>query len=101
NDANASCKDSSGTAVTCDISTCKTCTHFADAGKTAYTGPYKVTATANSYCQNSSFSSVACTTANAEGYVQVTTSISYPLMIAWPGLPNPLNIGGSATIRTQ
>src|SRR5438876_10182470 len=42
NDANASCTDSSGTAVTCDISTCKTCAHFADAGKTAYTGPYKV-----------------------------------------------------------
>jgi Flp pilus assembly protein TadG len=59
------------------------------------------TASATSYCQDSSGNAVACTAAGARGYVKVTTAITYNLMVPWPGLPNPLNIGGIAIMRCQ
>jgi len=59
------------------------------------------TATADSYCQDSSGAAALCTAAGARGYVRVKTAITYNLMIPWPGLPNPLNIGGIAVMRCQ
>ena len=58
-------------------------------------------ATATSYCQDSSGNSVACTVAGAQAFVKVSTSISYSLIMPWPGLPNPLTIGGLAIMRSQ
>src|SRR3989442_15765716 len=57
--------------------------------------------TATSYCQDSNGSSVACTAAGAQGFVKLTTSITYNFMLPWPGLPNPLHIGGLAIMRCQ
>src|SRR5947207_5888684 len=59
NDANASCVDSKGTAVTCDPS---------QSGQQAYIGSFKFSATASSYCKDSSGNTVACSAANARGY---------------------------------
>jgi Flp pilus assembly protein TadG len=92
NDVNASCTDSNGTSVSCNPS---------QSGQQAYIGPYKVSATASSYCKDSSGSTVACASSNARGYVKVVTSIPYSLIMPLPGLPNPLPIGGSAIMRTQ
>jgi Flp pilus assembly protein TadG len=58
-------------------------------------------ANATSFCQDSSGNSVACSSSGAKGYVKVTTSVTYNLLIPWPGLPNPLNIGGLAIMRSQ
>ena len=92
NDANASCTDSNGTSVTCNPS---------QSGQQAYIGPYKLSATASSFCKDSSGNAVACASSNARGYVKVVTSITYNLIIPWPGLPSPLAIGGLAIMRTQ
>ena len=59
------------------------------------------TATATSYCQDSGGNTALCTAASIKGYVQVKTAITYNLMIPWPGLPNPLNIGGIAILRCK
>jgi|KBSSwiStaDraftv2_1062776.scaffolds.fasta_scaffold696952_2 Flp pilus assembly protein TadG len=54
------------------------------------------------YCQNSGGGYVTCsTTPNAEEYVQVNATISYNLVIPWPGLTNPLSITGSSVMRVQ
>ncbi len=92
NDANATCTNSSGTSVACDPS---------QSGQQAYIGPYKLSATASSFCKDSSGNTVACIASNARGYVKVVTSITYNLIVPWPGLPNPLAIGGLATMRTK
>jgi len=92
NDANATCTNSSGTSVTCDPS---------QSGQQAYIGPYKLSATASSFCKDSSGNAVACASSSARGYVKVVTSITYNLIVPWPGLPNPLAIGGLATMRTK
>src|SRR6266478_3758803 len=92
NDANAACTNSSGTSVTCNP---------AQSGQQAYTGSLKFSATASSFCKDSSGNAVACTAVNARGYVKVVTSIPFNLLIPWPGLPNPLGIGGLAIMRTQ
>src|SRR2546427_138786 len=92
NDANATCTDSSGKSVTCDPS---------QSGQQAYIGPYKLTVTASSFCKDSSGNSVACSSSSARGYVKVVTSAPYDLIVPWPGLPNPLGIGGLAVMRTQ
>ena len=91
-DANASCTSSSGTSVACNP---------AQSGQQAYIGPYKFSATASSYCKDLSGNTVACTSSNARGYVKVVASIPYNLIIPWPGLPNPLAIGGLAVMRTK
>lgn len=64
-------------------------------------GIQNFTATATSYCQDAAGNAAACTAAGARGYVKVTTAITYNLMVPWPGLPNPLNIGGLAIMRCQ
>ena len=92
NDANATCTNSSGTSVTCNP---------AQSGQQAYIGPYRLTVTASSFCKDPSGNAVACTAANARGYVKVVTSTPYNLIVPWPGLPNPLAIGGLATMRTK
>lgn len=92
NDANAGCT-SAGKNVTCDPSA---------SGQTAYVGGSNVfSATASSYCKDTSGNIIACSSANVRGYVKVVTSISYNLLLPWPGLPNPLSIGGEAIMRTQ
>lgn len=58
-------------------------------------------ATATSYCQDSSGAAVACTASGAEGYVKVATTITYNLILAWPGVPNPLPVGAAAIMRCQ
>ena len=58
-------------------------------------------ATATSYCQDSSGTAVACTAAGAEGYVKVATTITYNLILAWPGVPNPLPVAAKAIMRCQ
>jgi Flp pilus assembly protein TadG len=58
-------------------------------------------ATATSYCQDSNGTAVACTAAGAEGYVKVATSITYDLILSWPGIPNPLPVGAKAIMRRQ
>jgi Flp pilus assembly protein TadG len=58
-------------------------------------------ATATSYCQDSSGAAVACTASGAEGYVKVATSITYNLMVSWPWIPNPLPVGAKAIMRCQ
>ena len=58
-------------------------------------------ATASSYCQDSSGNAAACAASGARGYVKVKTAITYNLMIPWPGVPNPLNVGGIAILRCQ
>ena len=93
NDANASCTDSNGTSVTCNPS---------QSGQQAYVGPYKLSATASSFCKDSSGNTVvACTASGARGWVKVVTSISYNLIVPWPGLPSSLGIGGLAVMRTK
>lgn len=58
-------------------------------------------AVATSFCQVAG-TTVDCTSnPNSEGYVKVTTSITYPLIITWPGVANPLQIKGLAVLRTQ
>ena len=58
-------------------------------------------ATASSYCRDSGGNSVACSESGAKGYVKVQTAITYNLLMPWPGLPNPLSIGGLAIMRSQ
>ena len=95
NDVNASCKDSGGTSATCNPSL------SGQQAQQAYIGSYKLSATATSYCKDSSGNTVACSASTARGYVKVVTSITYNLMLPWPGLPSPLAIGGLAIMRTQ
>ena len=64
-------------------------------------GISNLTAVATSYCQDSGGATALCTAAGIKGYVQVKTAITYNLMIPWPGLPNPLNIGGIAIMRCK
>ena len=71
------------------------------AAQTDAQGIPNFSATASSYCQSSSGTSVACTASGAEGYVKVTTAITYNLLVSWPWLPNPLNVGGQAIMRCQ
>ena len=59
-------------------------------------------ATAESFCRDlADAADVDCASVGARGYVKVKTSIVYNLLIPWPGLPNPLPVGGSAILRTQ
>jgi len=58
-------------------------------------------ATATSYYQDSAGTTVSCTVSGVRAYVKVATAITYTLMIPWPGLINPLNIGGIAITRRQ
>lgn len=58
-------------------------------------------ATATSYCQDSSGAAVACTASGAEGYVKVAATITYNLILSWPGVPNPLPVGAAAIMRCQ
>ena len=64
-------------------------------------GVSNFSATAESYCKDLADATVDCETVGARGYVKVKTSILYNLIIPWPGLPNPLPVGGSAILRTQ
>ena len=59
------------------------------------------TAVADSYCLDSSGNAALCTAVGARGYVRVKTTVVYNLMIPWPGLPNPINIGGQSVLRCQ
>jgi len=60
------------------------------------------TVTAEFYCQNSAGVRQAdCSDSTWEEYVSVKTNITYALMMPWPGLANPLNIGGISVIRVQ
>ena len=59
-------------------------------------------ATASFFCQDSGGTTVSCVTnPGAEEYVQVVTHINYALVIPWPGLANPLVIGGISVMRVQ
>jgi Flp pilus assembly protein TadG len=72
------------------------------AARTDAQGVPDFTVTASSFCQDSGGTTVNCTTnPNAEAYVKVVTHITYPLLMPWPGVPNPLNIGGIAVLRAQ
>jgi Flp pilus assembly protein TadG len=71
------------------------------AAQTDAQGIQNFSATATSYCQSSSGTSVACTASGAEGYVKVTTAITYNLLVSWPWIPNPLPVGGVAIMRCQ
>ena len=71
------------------------------AAQTDAQGIQNFSAAATSYCQDSSGMNVGCTTSGAKGYVKVTTAITYNLLVAWPGLPNPLPVGGAAIMRRQ
>jgi hypothetical protein len=71
------------------------------AAQTDAQGIQNFSATATSYCQDSAGTTVACTAAGAEGYVKVATSITYNLILSWPGLPNPLPVGAKAIMRCQ
>jgi Flp pilus assembly protein TadG len=57
------------------------------------------------YCLDSSGTSVAPVSGvcpvNTKTNVKVSTTLTYNLMIPWPGLPNPLNIGGVAIMRVE
>jgi hypothetical protein len=58
--------------------------------------------TADFFCQNSAGTvQPDCSDPNYEEYVRVRTHINYALMMPWPGLPNPLNIGGISVMRVQ
>ena len=65
------------------------------------TGISNFSATASSYCRDSGGNGVACSESGAKGYVKVQTAITYNLLMPWPGLPNPLSIGGLAIMRSQ
>ena len=71
------------------------------AAQTDAQGIQNFSATAESYCKDVANAPVDCAAVGARGYVKVKTSIVYNLIIPWPGLPNPLPIGGSAILRTQ
>jgi Flp pilus assembly protein TadG len=58
-------------------------------------------ASASAFCQVAGTNVACATNPNSEGYVQVVTTISYPLIIGWPGEPNPLSIRGLSVLRTQ
>ena len=59
-------------------------------------------ATASFFCQNSAGTVVDCAAnPTAEEYVKVETHIRYDLVIPWPGLANPLRIGGVSVMRVQ
>ena len=93
NDANATCQDANNATVTCGSAT----------QSQAQVGPsLPMTVTGSSFCKDSSSgATVACTSANARGYVKVSTVITYNLFLPWPGIPNPLSIGGAAIMRTK
>jgi Flp pilus assembly protein TadG len=58
--------------------------------------------TATFYCKDSGGSTVTCKAdPSYEEYVRVETHISYALIIPWPGLANPMNIGGVSVMRVQ
>ena len=60
------------------------------------------TAQASFFCQDSGGTVVVCKdNPGAEEYVKVVTHITYALIIPWPGLANPLNIGGIGVMRVQ
>jgi Flp pilus assembly protein TadG len=71
------------------------------AAQTDAQGIQNFTANATSYCQSSSGTTMDCTVSGAEGYIKVTTAITYNLLLPWPGLPNPLPVGGAAIMRCQ
>ena len=71
------------------------------AAQTDAQGVQNFSATAESYCKDLGGSTVDCSSVGARGYVKVKTTILYKLIIPWPGLPNPLPVGGSAILRTQ
>src|SRR5262249_53775685 len=57
---------------------------------------------ASYFCQDSGGGEIVCKdNPNAEAYVKVVTHITYALMIPWPGIANPLNIGGISVMRVQ
>ena len=61
-------------------------------------------ATATSWCQDSSGTTVSCVTnPSAEAYVKVSTQILYKMIVPmeWLGVPSQLKLTGSAIIRTQ
>jgi Flp pilus assembly protein TadG len=59
-------------------------------------------ATADFFCQDAGGAKVDCAAnPNAEEYVKVVTHITYALVIPWPGLANPMDIGGIAVVRVQ
>src|SRR5262249_49394928 len=61
-----------------------------------------LTVTPSFFCQNTAGSVVDCAAnPNAEEYVRVVTQINYNLMIPWPGLANPLRLGGISVMRVQ
>jgi len=92
NDANASCT-SGGSSVSCDPT---------QSSQQTYVGSNMTfSTTASSYCKDTSGKAVACASGDVRGYVKVMTSITYNLLLPWPGLPNPLRIGGAAIMRTQ
>jgi Flp pilus assembly protein TadG len=54
------------------------------------------------YCQDSAGAPLVCKdNPSAEEYVQVNTTITYDLVIPWPGITNPLKIWGSSVMRVQ
>ena len=60
------------------------------------------TAVASSYCTNSAGSTVTCDgSSGLRGWVKVTTSIPYKLLLPWPWLPSNVTVKGFALMRTQ
>jgi Flp pilus assembly protein TadG len=60
------------------------------------------TSEASSYCTNSAGTTVNCDgSAGLRGWVKVTTSIPYKLLVPWPWLPSNVTIKGHALMRTQ
>ena len=60
------------------------------------------TATASYFCQNTGGAVVNCAdNPTAEAYVKVVTHVTYDLIIPWPGLANPMTIGGLSVMRVQ
>jgi Flp pilus assembly protein TadG len=60
------------------------------------------TAEASSYCTNAAGSTVTCDgSSGLRGWVKVTTSIPYRLLVPWPWLPGNVTVKGHALMRTQ
>jgi Flp pilus assembly protein TadG len=97
NDANASCQDTNNATVTCGAAA-QTQAHVGPGLNLVVTPTYP-------YCVNSTGNNILAVSgvcpAGYETYLKVSTLITYNLLVPWPGLPNPLQIGGVAIMRAQ
>ncbi len=65
-----------------------------------------VNVTASQFCECVSGTTVTCGTtcaggASAARYTAINASYPAPIMIGYPGIPNPYNIAQAATVRVQ